>query len=113
MCITVSFPSQRRNRAQADLRRLLFRPEVVTNHPEHDPDIQLMPFFTFNTSAFHSLYSTFHDCVMYYDAPARFLVQYQHLTFYPMMVVARFSLVGKSYYYVSSLAVALSAERRN
>lgn len=77
---------------------------MVTNHPEHDPDIQLMPFFAFNTKFFNSLYSTFHDCIMFYDAPARFLLEYQHLTFYPMMLVARFSLVGKSYYYLAMKA---------
>ncbi|KAK4698906.1 hypothetical protein P7C70_g7362, partial [Phenoliferia sp. Uapishka_3] len=75
---------------------------MVTNHPEHDPDIQLFPFFAFTPRFFDSLYSTFHACTMYFDAPTRFLLQYQHLHFYPIMVFARFSLFGKSYHFVRS-----------
>lgn len=73
----------------------------VTNHPEHDPDIQLLPFFAFTSQCFKGLYSTFHSAFIPFDAPSQFLVQIQHLTFYPVMVFARFSLIGKSYHYVS------------
>ncbi|KAG5645157.1 hypothetical protein DXG03_006781 [Asterophora parasitica] len=79
---------------------------MVTNHPEHDPDIQLLPFFAFNTRFFDSLYSTFHACTMHFDAPTRFLIQYQHVFFYPVMIFARFSLIGKSYYYLATKAKA-------
>ncbi|KAE9405898.1 hypothetical protein BT96DRAFT_876333 [Gymnopus androsaceus JB14] len=79
---------------------------LITNHPEHDPDIQLLPFFAFSTRFFDSLYSTFHACVMHFDAPTRFLIQYQHLFFYPVMVFARFSLFGKSYVYLLTKAKA-------
>ncbi|KAE9401095.1 fatty acid/sphingolipid desaturase [Gymnopus androsaceus JB14] len=79
---------------------------LITNHPEHDPDIQLLPFFAFNIRFFDSLYSTFHACVMHFDAPTRFLIQYQHLFFYPVMVFARFSLFGKSYVYLLTKAKA-------
>ncbi|KAL8291815.1 hypothetical protein RQP46_002073 [Phenoliferia psychrophenolica] len=79
---------------------------MVTNHPEHDPDIQLLPFFAFTPRFFDSLYSTFHACTMYFDAPTRFLLQYQHLHFYPIMVFARFSLFGKSYHFLLTKATA-------
>jgi len=79
---------------------------LIPNHPEHDPDIQLLPFFAFNTRFFDSLYSTFHACVMPFDAPTRFLIQYQHVFFYPVMVFARFSLFGKSYVYLLTKAKA-------
>lgn len=72
----------------------------VCNHPEHDPDIQLLPFFAFSTKCFTSVFSTFHSCIMEYDAAARFLVPFQHVYFYPVMVFARFSLIGKSVYYL-------------
>lgn len=77
---------------------------LVPNHPEHDPDIQLLPFFAFNTVFFNSIFSTFHNCTIHFDAPARFLVQYQHIFFYPVMVFARFSLFGKSYCYLLTKA---------
>lgn len=68
----------------------------LCNDPVHDPDIQLLAFFAFTSRSFKSLYSTFHACVIPYDAFAAWLVPYQHLYFYPVMVFARFSLVGKS-----------------
>lgn len=50
---------------------------------------------------------------MYFDAPTRFLLQYQHLHFYPIMVFARFSLFGKSYHFVRfALADAFQSARR-
>ena len=73
---------------------------VVTNHPEHDPDIQLLPTFAFTPRFFTNVYSTFHSAVLEFDPAAQFFVKYQHLFFYPIMVVARFSLFGKSYHYV-------------
>lgn len=81
---------------------------MIPNHPEHDPDIQLLPFFAFSTRFFDSLYSTFHACIMPFDKPTQFLIQYQHYFFYPVMLFARFSLFGKSYHYVSSLLLPLA-----
>ena len=32
---------------------------LVTNHPEHDPDIQLLPLVALSRHYFNNLYSTF------------------------------------------------------
>jgi sphingolipid 8-(E)-desaturase len=65
---------------------------LVTNHPEHDPDIQLMPFFAVSARLLDSLTSTFYDRVMEYDAFSQFMVQFQHWTYYPILCFGRFNL---------------------
>ncbi|KAL8658914.1 MAG: hypothetical protein Q9226_000705 [Calogaya cf. arnoldii] len=40
---------------------------IVTNSPEHDPDIEHVPFFAVSHRFFESLRSTFYDRVMIYD----------------------------------------------
>jgi delta8-fatty-acid desaturase len=65
---------------------------IVTNHPEHDPDIQLMPFFAVSPRLLDSLRSTFYDRVMEFDMVARFMIQFQHWTYYPILCFGRFNL---------------------
>lgn len=73
---------------------------VVTNSPEHDPDIELMPFFAITTSFFNSLRSTYHDCIMSYDAFAKVTVQYQHYLYYPILLLGRFNLYLLSWHHI-------------
>ncbi|KAJ5619823.1 hypothetical protein N7510_003807 [Penicillium lagena] len=69
---------------------------IVTNTPEHDPDIELMPFFALSHRFFASLRSTYYDRVMAYDAVAKCAVKYQHYLYYPILLFGRFNL-----YYLS------------
>jgi hypothetical protein len=56
----------------------LLRPsEVVTNHPEHDPDIQHVPFFAISPKFFGSLWSTYYKRVMAFDAFSRVMIGIQ------------------------------------
>ncbi|OJD15767.1 hypothetical protein AJ78_04024 [Emergomyces pasteurianus Ep9510] len=73
---------------------------IVTNSPEHDPDIQLMPFFALSTGFFNSLRSTYYDRVMDFDAVARFTVKYQHYMYYPILLFGRFNLYFLSWEYL-------------
>lgn len=50
-----------------------------------DPDIQHLPFMAISPKFFKSLYSVYHDRIMYYDLLGRCLVSVQHLLFYPIM----------------------------
>ena len=50
---------------------------VVTNHPEHDPDIQHVPFFAITPKFFDNLYSTYYRRTMLFDAASRFFVSIQ------------------------------------
>lgn len=65
---------------------------IITNHPEHDPDIELMPFFAISHRFFDSLYSTYHKRVLHYDAFAKVAVRFQHLLYYPILALGRFNL---------------------
>ncbi|KAI1108472.1 fatty acid desaturase-domain-containing protein [Nemania sp. NC0429] len=81
---------------------------LVTNHPEHDPDIQNVPFFATCPSFFRSICSTYYDnFVFVWDAAAAFLVPYQRYTYYPIMGIARFNLYLLSWLHVLSARSAL------
>jgi delta8-fatty-acid desaturase len=88
---------------------------LVTNHPEHDPDIQHMPFFAINPAFLvaaapseavgkeapapgpHGLWSTYYRRSLFFDAPARFFLKHQHALYYVVMSLGRFNLYGNSY----------------
>lgn len=73
---------------------------IVTNSPEHDPDIELMPFFAVSHRFFSSLRSTYYDRVMSYDAVARCVVRWQAYLYYPILTVGRFNLYFLSWEYL-------------
>lgn len=73
---------------------------IVTNDPEHDPDIQYIPIFAVTHRFLHSLTSTYYERFMEYDAVAKVLVRIQHYTYYPIMAVARFNLYRLSWEYL-------------
>ncbi|TKY85930.1 hypothetical protein EX895_004755 [Sporisorium graminicola] len=95
---------------------------LVTNHPEHDPDIQHMPFFAISpqfvlagqTTVINSdgssplsapleaskplgLWSSYYRRVLEFDAPSRFLLKHQHKLYYFVMAFGRFNLYANSY----------------
>ena len=70
---------------------------IVTNSPEHDPDIEHMPFFAISHRFFDSLRSTYYDRIMSYDAMARFMIRYQSYLYYPIMLFGRFNLYRLSW----------------
>ncbi|SJX66265.1 related to delta-6 fatty acid desaturase [Sporisorium reilianum f. sp. reilianum] len=95
---------------------------LVTNHPEHDPDIQHMPFFAISpqfvlagqTTIINSdqsieasapstsskplgLWSSYYRRVLEFDAPSRFLLKHQHKLYYIIMAFGRFNLYANSY----------------
>ncbi|RPA99202.1 fatty acid/sphingolipid desaturase [Choiromyces venosus 120613-1] len=73
---------------------------IVTNDPEHDPDIEHLPFFAVSHRFFSSLYSTYYDRVMQYDAAARILVRFQNYLYYPILCFGRFNLYRLSWEYL-------------
>lgn len=73
---------------------------IVTNHPEHDPDIEHMPLFAVSHRFLESLRSTYYDRVMKYDAIARFTIRFQHLLYYPVMTLGRFNLYRLGWEYL-------------
>lgn len=75
---------------------------LVTNQPEHDPDIQNLPIFATCPSFFKGMQSTYYNFHFAWDAAAEFLLPYQAYTYYPIMGVARFNLYLLSWLHVLS-----------
>ena len=73
---------------------------IVTNSPEHDPDIEHMPFFAISHRFFHSLRSTYYDRIMTYDPVAKFTIRYQNYLYYPLLMFGRFNLYRLSWEYL-------------
>ncbi|KAJ4955235.1 hypothetical protein NE237_012018 [Protea cynaroides] len=69
---------------------------ISCNSLDFDPDLQHIPFFAVSSSFFNSLTSCFYDRKMTFDKVSRFLVSYQHWTFYPVMCFARFNLFAQT-----------------
>ncbi|KAK9472624.1 fatty acid desaturase-domain-containing protein [Dipodascopsis tothii] len=65
---------------------------IITNDPEHDPDIQLMPFFAVSARGLGGLYSTFYERFLAYDLVARLSIRFQNFTYYPILCFGRFNL---------------------
>ena len=73
---------------------------IVTNSPEHDPDIEHMPFFAISHRFFESLRSTYYDRIMTYDPFAKFVIRYQEYLYYPILTMGRFNLYRLSWEYL-------------
>lgn len=73
---------------------------IVTNSPEHDPDIEHLPFFAISTRFFNSLRSSYYDRIMKFDAFAKWLIAKQDWLYYPVMALGRFNLYRLSWEYL-------------
>lgn len=74
---------------------------MVTNHPEHDPDIQHIPFFAITKEFFGSLWSTYYKRVMLLDSFSKAMIPLQHKIYYVVLSLARFNLYANSYTYLA------------
>ncbi|EPE03681.1 fatty acid desaturase [Ophiostoma piceae UAMH 11346] len=74
---------------------------IVTNSPEHDPDIEHMPFFAVSHRLLGSLRSTYYDKIMEYDAAAKIFLSVQHYTYYLILCFGRFNLYRLSWIYIA------------
>ncbi|KAF9891744.1 hypothetical protein FE257_003225 [Aspergillus nanangensis] len=73
---------------------------IVTNAPEHDPDIEHMPFFAISHRFLNSLRSTYYDRLMDFDAAAKVFLPYQNYLYYPILLFGRFNLYRLSWEYL-------------
>ena len=70
---------------------------IVTNSPEHDPDIEYIPFMALSHRFLQSLRSTYHEKVMVYDGLAKRLVSIQAYLYYILLLFGRFNLYVLSF----------------
>lgn len=75
---------------------------LVTNLPEHDPDIQNVPLFATSSAFFGSIRSSYYGIQYPWDAFAHVAVKFQKYTYYPVMAVARFNLYFLSWAHLLS-----------
>ncbi|KAM0747773.1 fatty acid/sphingolipid desaturase [Meredithblackwellia eburnea MCA 4105] len=75
---------------------------LVTNMPEHDPDIQHVPFFAISPKFFESLRSSYHKHVMPFDEACLSMLKNQHKLYYLIMTIARVDLVKRSYKFLAT-----------
>ncbi|KAI1759258.1 fatty acid desaturase [Hypoxylon sp. FL1150] len=73
---------------------------IVTNAPEHDPDIEHMPFLAVSHRFFQNMRSTYYDRVMEYDAVARMSLRVQPYTYYILLLFGRLNLYRLSLDYL-------------
>lgn len=73
---------------------------IVTNAPEHDPDIEHMPFFAISHRFLTSLRSTYYERIMTFDAAANFMLRFQNYLYYPILLFGRFNLYRLSWAYL-------------
>ncbi|ORY67065.1 fatty acid desaturase [Pseudomassariella vexata] len=73
---------------------------IVTNSPEHDPDIEYLPFLAFSHRFLGNLRSTYYDRVMEYDGVAKAMVSIQKYSYYILLTFGRFNLYRLSYEYL-------------
>lgn len=99
---------------------------LVTNHPEHDPDIQHLPFLAVSprflvskkegddegqddagkkqSSQTLGLWSSYYRRVLEFDAAARFFLQFQNQYYYFVMSLGRFNLYLESYGFLITMS---------
>jgi len=70
---------------------------LACNSLDYDPDLQHIPVFAVSSKLFHSLTSIFYGRKLEFDSVARFLIGYQHFTYYPIMIVARVNLFVQTF----------------
>ncbi|KAJ3038094.1 hypothetical protein HDV00_000977 [Rhizophlyctis rosea] len=75
---------------------------IVTNNPEHDPDIQHVPFFAVSARFLENLYSSYYNRVMEFDAAARIFIPVQHYLYYVILCFGRFNLYVLSWQHLLS-----------
>ncbi|CAH9112702.1 unnamed protein product [Cuscuta epithymum] len=78
---------------------------MACNSLDYDPDLQHLPVLAVSSRLFQSINSVFYGRKLTFDPVARFLVSYQHFTFYPVMCVARVNL------YLQTFLLLLSKRR--
>jgi delta8-fatty-acid desaturase len=78
---------------------------VVTNDPEHDPDIQHMPFLAVSERFFDGVKSTYHKKEIKLCSLSKYLLRVQHYLYYIILMFGRFNL------YVQSIIFLITNKR--
>ncbi|ORX92555.1 delta 8-(E)-sphingolipid desaturase [Clohesyomyces aquaticus] len=75
---------------------------LVTNMPEHDPDIQNIPLFSNSPTYLKGAFSTYYNFDFVWDRACEVILPYQKYMYYPIMAFARFNLYMLSWLHLVS-----------
>lgn len=75
---------------------------VVTNDPEHDPDIQHLPFLAVTSRLFNNLYSSYYERTLKFDGASKTFIKLQHYLFYVIMFFGKYNLLAQSLLYITT-----------
>jgi delta8-fatty-acid desaturase len=75
---------------------------LVTNMPEHDPDIQNIPLFSNSPTYIKGVFSTYYNFNFIWDGACAAILPYQKYIYYPIMAFARFNLYMLSWLHLVS-----------
>ncbi|KAI3687346.1 hypothetical protein L1987_81041 [Smallanthus sonchifolius] len=78
---------------------------IAVNSLEYDPNLQHMPVFVVSSKFFDSITSKYYERKLKFDTLTRFLVSYQHFTYYLVMCLARLNLFAQSFVLLSNKPV--------
>ncbi|KAG6426384.1 hypothetical protein SASPL_110607 [Salvia splendens] len=78
---------------------------IACNSLDYDPDLQHLPMLAVSTLFFTNLTSKFYNINLEFYPIARFFISYQHLTYFPVVCVARVNL------YLQTFILLLSNRR--
>ncbi|RUP47414.1 fatty acid desaturase-domain-containing protein, partial [Jimgerdemannia flammicorona] len=73
---------------------------IVPNDVENDPDVQHLPFFALSTRFFDGIHSSYFERIMPFDFPSKCFVRIQHISYYIIMLFARFNLYNLSFQFL-------------
>lgn len=73
---------------------------LVTNEPEHDPDIQHLPFLAISERFFDGVHSTYHNKRFEVDKAASIILRVQHYLYYVFLFFGRANLYVQSVKFV-------------
>ncbi|RUS29312.1 delta-6 fatty acid desaturase [Jimgerdemannia flammicorona] len=73
---------------------------IVPNDVENDPDVQHLPFFALSTRFFDNIYSSYFERIMHFNSASKCFVRIQHISYYIIMLFARFNLYNLSFQFL-------------
>lgn len=73
---------------------------LVTNDPEHDPDIQHLPFFAISHRFFENVYSSYYERTLEFDKFAQLMMKVQDKLYYVILCFGRFNLYRLGWMYL-------------
>lgn len=91
--------------------RSLHLPAIVSAPSHLSGLMQFMPLLAISPRFFSPLFSRFHNALLEFDGAARVLIPYQHFTFIPLLMVAKFGEITVYHWWHHPLGMLCSLKQ--